>query len=262
MSVQEAVDGLGQLINGEIVTNGDTFPVENPSTGEVIAQCPAASVDMVDQAMAAAAAAGPGWAATPEAERREVIRQMCRGDRRRLPGHRRSRVGWRRATRAPAARRGTRRCSASTSPTSRCPSTSSKTPTTARSRSCARRSAWSRAIAPWNAPVLILAEKIFTALLVGNTVVAKPSPFTPLGTLMVAKLWKDIVPPGVVNILAGDDELGPGDGHRTRRPRMISFTGSRRRRARRSRPPPRPTSRTCCSSSAATTPPSCSTTST
>ena len=69
------------------------------------------------------------------------------------------------------------------------------------------------AIAPWNAPVLILAEKIFTALLVGDTVVAKPSPFTPLGTLMVAKLWKDIVPPGVVNILAGDDAVGPGDGH-------------------------------------------------
>ena len=73
--------------------------------------------------------------------------------------------------------------------------------------------------------MLILAEKIFTVLLVGNTIVAKPSPFTPLGTLMTAKLWKDVVPPGVVNILAGDDEVGQAMvTHPTTR--MISFTGS------------------------------------
>jgi acyl-CoA reductase-like NAD-dependent aldehyde dehydrogenase len=44
-----------------------------------------------------------------------------------------------------------------------------------------------------------MCEKIATALLVGNTVVAKPSPFTPLATLALGRLWKDIVPPGVLN---------------------------------------------------------------
>lgn len=80
-------------------------------------------------------------------------------------------------------------------------------------------------IAPWNAPVLIMCEKIATALLVGDTVVAKPSPFTPFATLALGEIWKDIVPPGVVNIVAGGDELGAAlVAHPT--VRMISFTGS------------------------------------
>jgi acyl-CoA reductase-like NAD-dependent aldehyde dehydrogenase len=81
------------------------------------------------------------------------------------------------------------------------------------------------AITPWNAPVLILCEKIATALLVGNTVVAKPSPFTSLATLALGELWKDIIPPGVLNIVAGGDELGAAlVNHPT--VRMVSFTGS------------------------------------
>ena len=81
------------------------------------------------------------------------------------------------------------------------------------------------AISPWNAPLLIMAEKVFSALAVGNTVVAKPSPYTPLGTLKMAEIWKDLLPPGVLNVLAGGDDLGaalvnhPGTN-------MISFTGS------------------------------------
>jgi acyl-CoA reductase-like NAD-dependent aldehyde dehydrogenase len=81
------------------------------------------------------------------------------------------------------------------------------------------------AISPWNAPILISTEKVFSALLVGNTVVAKPSPFTPLATLRVAQLWADILPPGVLNVLAGDDDLGAAMvSHPATR--MISFTGS------------------------------------
>jgi len=81
------------------------------------------------------------------------------------------------------------------------------------------------AITPWNAPILILCEKIASALLVGDTVVAKPSPFTSLATLALGELWKDIVPPGVLNIVAGGDELGAAlVNHPT--VRMVSFTGS------------------------------------
>jgi acyl-CoA reductase-like NAD-dependent aldehyde dehydrogenase len=77
---------------------------------------------------------------------------------------------------------------------------------------------------------------------------------------MVAKLWKDIVPPGVVNILAGDDAVGQAMvTHPTTR--MISFTGSVAA-GKKIAPPLHPTSRTCSSSSVGTTPPSCSATST
>jgi len=81
------------------------------------------------------------------------------------------------------------------------------------------------AITPWNFPVILLAWKLAPAWLAGNTVVAKPSPYTPLTSLMVADILKDVVPPGVLNVLSGGNELGaylaghPGV-------RKISFTGS------------------------------------
>ena len=64
------------------------------------------------------------------------------------------------------------------------------------------------AITPWNFPVILLAWKLAPAWLAGNTVVAKPSPYTPLTSLMVADILKDVVPPGVLNVLSGGNELG------------------------------------------------------
>lgn len=80
-------------------------------------------------------------------------------------------------------------------------------------------------IVPWNFPVLLAAWKIAPALLAGNTLVLKPSPFTPLCTLKIGELIRDIVPPGVLNIITGGDELGP---LMTNHPGFakISFTGS------------------------------------
>jgi acyl-CoA reductase-like NAD-dependent aldehyde dehydrogenase len=81
------------------------------------------------------------------------------------------------------------------------------------------------AITPWNYPVILLAWKLAPAFLAGNTVVAKPSPFTPLSSLLVAEILKDILPSGVLNVLTGGGELGAA---LARHPavRKISFTGS------------------------------------
>src|SRR5690606_26932504 len=51
------------------------------------------------------------------------------------------------------------------------------------------------AIVPWNFPVLLAVWKIAPALIAGNTIVVKPSPFTPLCTLKLGELCRDIVPP-------------------------------------------------------------------
>jgi acyl-CoA reductase-like NAD-dependent aldehyde dehydrogenase len=81
------------------------------------------------------------------------------------------------------------------------------------------------AITPWNFPLLLSFWKIAPALLAGNTLVLKPSPFTPLTTLKVGELLRDVFPPGVVNIVSGGDELGAWmTTHPV--PRKISFTGS------------------------------------
>jgi len=81
------------------------------------------------------------------------------------------------------------------------------------------------AITPWNFPLLLGVWKIAPALLAGNTVVLKPSPFTPLTTLALGAVLRDVLPPGVLNVVAGGDELGAWmTSHPV--PRKISFTGS------------------------------------
>src|SRR3989304_334065 len=63
-------------------------------------------------------------------------------------------------------------------------------------------------ITPWNWPLLIAIWHIVPAIRMGNTVVIKPSPFTPLSTLRMIELVSTALPPGVVNVIAGGDELG------------------------------------------------------
>ncbi len=80
-------------------------------------------------------------------------------------------------------------------------------------------------IVPWNFPVMMAIQKIVPALISGCTIVLKPSPFTPLTTLRIAELIKDVVPAGTVNIITGEDSLGPLI---TEHPDIdkITFTGS------------------------------------
>jgi acyl-CoA reductase-like NAD-dependent aldehyde dehydrogenase len=81
------------------------------------------------------------------------------------------------------------------------------------------------AITPWNYPVMLAAWKIAPALLAGNTVVIKPSPYTPLSTLRLGEILRDVLPPGVLNVVSGGDALGAWI---TEHPivRKVSFTGS------------------------------------
>lgn len=81
------------------------------------------------------------------------------------------------------------------------------------------------AITPWNGPVLLAMVKVAQALYAGNTVVLKPSPYTPLATLLLGEISRGILPAGVFNVLSGGNELGRW---MTEHPGIdkISFTGS------------------------------------
>lgn len=81
------------------------------------------------------------------------------------------------------------------------------------------------AITPWNYPILLAASKIAHSLYTGNTLILKPSPYTPLSTLLIGELARDTFPPGVLNVLAGGDDLGRWI---TKHPGIarIAFTGS------------------------------------
>jgi len=80
-------------------------------------------------------------------------------------------------------------------------------------------------IAPWNYPLWMAIWKFGPALAAGNTVVVKPSEWTPLSLLRVAELAAEIFPPGVFNVITGDGVPAgaaivkhPGVG-------MVSLTG-------------------------------------
>ena len=80
-------------------------------------------------------------------------------------------------------------------------------------------------IVPWNYPLLIVAMKVAPALLTGNAMVVKPAPTTPLATLRLGRLCADIVPPGVLQVLADDGTVGAALTHHPDI-QKIAFTGS------------------------------------
>src|SRR5258708_31801637 len=81
------------------------------------------------------------------------------------------------------------------------------------------------AISPWNLPFLLSFTKVLPALLAGNTVGLKPAVFTPLTVLRAADYIREILPPGVLNVISVGDDLGPW---MTSHPcfQKVSFTGS------------------------------------
>ncbi|MFI9047134.1 aldehyde dehydrogenase family protein [Streptomyces sp. NPDC053427] len=81
------------------------------------------------------------------------------------------------------------------------------------------------AIVPWNFPLQLASAKFAPALAAGNTVVLKPSPFTPLATRLLGSVLSAALPDGVLTIVTGHEPLGarlashPGIRH-------VTFTGS------------------------------------
>jgi betaine-aldehyde dehydrogenase len=81
-------------------------------------------------------------------------------------------------------------------------------------------------VAPWNYPLMMAVWKIGPALAAGCTVVLKPAPTTPLTALMLAELTAEAgIPPGVINVITGGNDTGQA---LVEHPdvRMVSLTGS------------------------------------
>lgn len=80
-------------------------------------------------------------------------------------------------------------------------------------------------ITPWNWPLMIAIWHVVPAIRTGNTVVIKPSPFTPLGTLRMIELIAAALPPGLINVVAGGNELGAALSQHPGIKKVV-FTGS------------------------------------
>ena len=82
-------------------------------------------------------------------------------------------------------------------------------------------------LVPWNFPLLLACWKIAPALAMGNTVIVKPSEYTPLSVLRLAEIIheKAQLPPGVFNVVTGDAETGKLISEHPQI-HKVSFTGS------------------------------------
>jgi acyl-CoA reductase-like NAD-dependent aldehyde dehydrogenase len=212
------VGGCAALANG-------TIDVVNPATEAVIGQAPDAGAAELDAAVAAARAAFPAWAATPVEERREVLRAMAGVLKANLQD----------LARLLTLEQGKPFADAcmDIGATAYWATATADLPMPGRETEIPGGRIITRhvplgvvgAIVPWNFPTILAMFKIAPALLTGNTVVVKPSPFTPLTTLKIGELLRGVVPDGVLNVVSGGDALGP---LMTAHPDInkISFTGS------------------------------------
>ena len=200
------------LIGGEFVAGqGQAEEILNPATGDTIAHIESASPDQIDAAVAAAAAAFPGWSRTTPAERALMLLRLAD----RIDGEAEAfaQLESRNCGKPPA------RALADELPpiidcfrffagAARCLPGSAAGEYVAGHTSMVRRDPLGvvAAIAPWNYPLMMAAWKLAPALAAGNTVVLKPSEQTPLTTLRLAELIADIFPAGVVNVILGQGE--------------------------------------------------------
>ncbi|MGZ3097023.1 aldehyde dehydrogenase family protein [Streptomyces sp. H72] len=81
------------------------------------------------------------------------------------------------------------------------------------------------AIVPWNFPVQLAAAKFAPALAAGNTVVLKPSPFTPVATRLLGSVLAAVLPEDVLTVVTGREPLGARLASHPRI-RHVTFTGS------------------------------------
>jgi acyl-CoA reductase-like NAD-dependent aldehyde dehydrogenase len=213
-------------IGGRSARTDTTLEVIDPSTGKVFATCPAAGSAELDAAVAAARAAFPAWRDLGFEARAACIGKLAAAIAADVEGLARL------LTREQGKPLGQARDEVARAGTLSTGMTQIRIGVEVLVDDAQRHIELHYAplgvvgvITPWNAPINLAIGPLTAALYTGNCVVLKPSPFTPLCTLRIGELMRDIFPPGVVSVLAGGDELG---ALMTAHPGIdkISFTGS------------------------------------
>ncbi|WP_109767344.1 aldehyde dehydrogenase family protein [Oceaniradius stylonematis] len=214
------------LIGGRLVSGDNMLDVINPATEEPFARVPRASRAQLDEAVAAATQAQKAWEATPMADRRARVEALSAAiadnesalarlitleQGKPLPeavGEVQWSVGYLAHT-----------------ATLQLPDRVIQDDDEFFIETRHKPLGVVGGIIAWNFPLLLCCWKIGPALMAGNAIVLKPAPTTPVAALKLAEICADIFPPGLVNIITGDDDLGP---QMSSHPGIskIGFTGS------------------------------------
>ncbi|HBR84785.1 MAG TPA: aldehyde dehydrogenase, partial [Erythrobacter sp.] len=214
------------LIDGKMVDNGQWLEVLNPATEQVVGRVPSCGKEELDSAVAAARRAFKEWKKTTPEERQKVVQGIAAAIKENADELYRLLTSEQGKPHAQAQQEiyGAAGLAAAQS-TLTLDDVINQDDDTRLSRTRRVPVGVVGGIVPWNFPIMMAIQKIVPALVAGCTIVLKPSPFTPLTTLRVAELIKDVVPAGTVNIITGEDTLGPLI---TEHPDIdkITFTGS------------------------------------
>ncbi|MCK6406854.1 MAG: aldehyde dehydrogenase family protein [Rhodocyclaceae bacterium] len=197
-----------------VADSAATLGVINPASGEVFAQVPAASSAHVDAAVAAAQAAFPAWRATPDAERQRLLHAIGAALEAHMPELMQlvMQESGKPVNGLDGVGAGMEVAGAIawTHVTADLPLPVEVIQDDAVARVEVHRKPLGvvASITPWNWPLLIAIWHVIPALRAGNTVVLKPSEYTPLATLRFAELANAILPAGVLNVITGTGEVG------------------------------------------------------
>jgi acyl-CoA reductase-like NAD-dependent aldehyde dehydrogenase len=214
------------LIDGKLERSERQLDVINPALGRVFARCPAATRAQLDRAVRAARAAFPAWRATSYAGRAALVKRLS--ERLREQQNELAEL---------LTREQGKPLSQSIAEIDRGAAQSDglvgiEIPVETLIDDAERHIELRYRplgvvgiITPWNAPISLALGPLVSALYTGNTLVLKPSPYTPLTTLKLGELLNEVFPAGVANVLAGGDELGQWMTEHADIDK-ISFTGS------------------------------------
>jgi 1-pyrroline dehydrogenase len=227
----ETATAYKNFVGGEWVdaVGGGTMDVINPATGEKIAEVPRGTQADVDRAVEAASSALPEWLETTPSERMAVLLKMADI----LDEHAEEIV------RLESLNTGKPHAVAveEPGPSSDCLRFFAGAARVLEGKSTGeylkgytsmiRREPLGlvAGITPWNYPMMMAIWKIGPALAAGNVQIIKPSEQTPLSTLRLMELWKDALPPGVLNVITGDGEPVGAGLVRHSDVRLVSLTG-------------------------------------
>jgi acyl-CoA reductase-like NAD-dependent aldehyde dehydrogenase len=214
------------LINGELIAGDNSMAVMNPADETLVANSPHASLNQLNQAVAAAKAALPDWSVTPMAARQNLLAKVADV----VEAHAQElgellvQEQGKPITDAVMEVHGfvafCRYFCGLTLPVKIVEDSEQR-----RVEVHANPLGVIAAMVPWNFPLILMAFKLSPALIAGNTMVLKPASTTPLSTLRIGELIKDILPAGTLNIITDKNELGAA---LTAHPDVnkVSFTGS------------------------------------
>ncbi|CAE6443059.1 unnamed protein product [Rhizoctonia solani] len=200
----------GHVINGEMVFSERTASIFNPATGSHLADVPILSSNQLDEAVTAAELAFPAWASKTYEQRGDVLLNMAdiietyANHYKELLTSEQGKPYREAIFEIMGAVHVLRETARFRLPEMVHEDNSNRKVITQNVPLGV-----TAAIVPWNFPILLAMWKIAPALLAGNTILVKPSPWTPLTTLRIIADLQSVLPPGVLSVVNGDEDLGP-----------------------------------------------------